>query len=140
MWYTLHGYDCKNVAFAKAGGIQNTFWGLDVIVVPKEPVFLKRGGAVLLSDEVREYCSEHKLLHHLQVALRLVQETFANPRSIYCAVQGDPEFEADWVVITVQLFGQVNDVLEMYEAYTRMLVETIPWPARDSIRLSYDIL
>ena len=94
--------------------------------------------SVLLTDEVLAFCSQQKIFNHFQHALRLAQQSFLDLGNINVKIDNDPESEDVWLLIVVQVHGEIEKVLEMYDTYAKGLIRAVPWPARDKIRLIYD--
>jgi hypothetical protein len=138
---TTEYLDSRNIAISNLGlGVQNVLWSNEsTVTVDREPSH-PQVQSVLLSDEVLLFCSRWQIFHMFQRALRLVQQSFHDLRSIEVQVEGDPESEEEWLVILVKLHCEIEAVLSMYDIYTKGFVRTVPWPVRDKIRLVYDLV
>lgn len=137
---TTEYLDSRNIAISNLGlGVRNVLWPTEPPTVGSEASH-PQARSVLLSDEVLLFCSRWQIFHMFQQALRLAQQSFHELRSIEVEVEGDPESEEEWLVILVKLYCEIEAVLSMYDVYTKGLVRTVPWPARDKIRLVYDLV
>ncbi len=133
--------DSRNIAISNFGlGVRNVLWTNE----PSEASLVApanvQAQSVLLSDEVLSCCARWQTFNHLQRALRIVQQSFVDVTALDVKVESDPESEDEWLMIIVQVHGEIGKVLEMYDSYTKGLVRAVPWPARDRIRLIYDFV
>ncbi len=99
----------------------------------------KRKG-LALSQEVLEFCSEHQLREYLGRAVKLVGECFPCAVEVSVEKGSDPDSEDEWLLLTAQVREQVEPSLDQYDAYTRCLIDAIPWPQRNKIRFNYDLV
>ena len=133
--------DSRNIAISNFGlGVRNVLWTNEPIEVPQNAPAHAQARSVLLSDEVLTFCSRGQIFNHFQRALRLAQQSFLDLKNIEVEIENDPESDDEWLVIVVQVHGEIGKVLEMYDTYTKGLVQAVPWPARDKIRLIYDFV
>lgn len=133
--------DSRNIAISKFGlGVRNVLWTTEPIEVPENAPAHAQARSVLLSDEVLTFCSREQIFNHFHRALRLAQQSFLDLKNIEVEIENDPESEGEWLVIVVQIHGEIGKVLDMYDAYTRKFVRVVPWPALDKIRLIYDFV
>lgn len=140
-WRNLQGLDVRNVVIARAGsGIQNSFWANASTVYFYEEQEKAEAPAVLISERVTDFCYRHQLSTSLQVALRQARYIFSPLQMLTVEVERDCDSEDEWVALLVQVRTDPEQMFEMYEAYTRASLESIPWPARDKIRLTYDLV
>ena len=105
-----------------------------------EPVADIQSRVLTFSEEVIGFCYKHQLLNHLQIALRIAANSFSHLKNINIVVEHDPEVDDEWLTITAQLPGEITEVLDMYDNYSGKVVDSIPWPVREKIRLIYDIV
>lgn len=131
--------DSRNITISNFGlGVRNVLWlnesRIDLGSVPAH----YQAQSVLLSDEVLAFCSRWQVFSYFQRTLRLAQRSFIDLTNIAVNVESDPESEDEWLVIVVQVHGEIGKVLDMYDGYTKKLIREVPWPARDRIRLIYD--
>jgi hypothetical protein len=93
-----------------------------------------------LSEEFYDYWLKHNLGIYLQIAIDLIQQCFSSIKTIGLVSEKDPDTGEEWLVIDVTVEGSIADVLNRYDQYTDLWVALVPWPQRDKIRLSYDII
>ena len=133
--------DSRNITISNFGlGVRNVLWTNEPSESSQNAPTNVQARSVLLSDEVLSFCSRWQLFNHFQRALRLAQHSFLDLRKIDVEIENDPESEDEWLVIVVQVHGDIGKVLDMYDAYTRKFVQVVPWPALDKIRLIYDFV
>lgn len=133
--------DSRNIAISKFGlGVRNVSWTNEPNEASEDISGHAQARSVLLSDEVLSFCSRWQICNHFQRALRLAQHSFLDLKSIEVEIENDPESEDEWIVIVVQVHGEIDKVLDMYDTYTRKFVQMVPWPALDKIRLIYDFV
>lgn len=94
---------------------------------------------LVLSEEVLQFCSHHRLFGYLQLAAKLVDECFPSVVGVAVEKECDPESEDEWLLLTAQLHEQVEAALSQYDTYTRRFIESVPWPQRNRIRFNYDL-
>lgn len=131
--------DSRNITISNLGlGVRNVLWSNESSNTSGSVPAHSQAQSVLISDEVLSFCSRWQIFSYFQRALRLAQQSFLDLTKIEVKVESDPESEDEWLVIVVQVHGEIGKVLSMYDGYTRKLIRTVPWPARDRIRLIYD--
>lgn len=138
---SLEFLDSRNIAISNFGqGICNLFWvnesGSNLETLSSQP----QAKSALLTDEVRSFSAKYQISSYLQKALRLARRTFISLEHIEVTPEVDPETDEEWIAISVKVRGEVMQVLDMYDDYTRKFVESVPWPAREKIRLVYDLI
>ena len=140
-WKSNEGYDVKNVAIARSGsGIQNSFWANTRTQYSYEEPLATEARAVLLSEQVIDFCYQHQVSNWLQLALRQVRQSFTPLIKMHVEVEHDRESDEEWLNIIAEVHAEPDAVLAMYTAYTKDMLRAVPWPARDKIRLIYDIV
>lgn len=92
------------------------------------------------SEEVKRFCEEHGLMQYLISAIDIVRKCFPTIQELFLEKEEDPESGEEWIVIDITVGGEIEEVLENYNNYITMFVSGIPWPAREKIILSYNIL
>ncbi|HKZ18010.1 MAG TPA: hypothetical protein VJ161_11185, partial [Geobacteraceae bacterium] len=107
--------------------------------------FKKRTSADRLADinlsrEEKEFCNRNGILQYIPVASELIKRHFSNIQRIDSEILHDPDTEEQWLVINVQVKGEIEDILNMYDQYTGEWVSSVPWPEREKICLSYIII
>jgi hypothetical protein len=90
------------------------------------------------SDEVARFCQRHGLERHLATAIELAKSCFSAD-DVGLRLQGDPEGSGEWLVIDAPASGAVTDVLKAYRLYKDRLIEVVPRPQRDLLRVAYHI-
>ena len=94
----------------------------------------------LLSPEILQFCSRHEILPYLAVAIDLIEKSFPSIFNLKIYPEQDPETEDEWLLLDLTLQGEVDEVLDNYDAYTDRWICSVPWPQQEKIRLSYNIL
>jgi hypothetical protein len=93
-----------------------------------------------LSGELSDFCVRHELSTHLRVAIGLLKGAFPYVERLNLQLERDPETGDEWVLIELNVSGDVDDVLRRYNHYTDLLVKSVPWPERHKIRIAYNIM
>lgn len=134
-------FDPRNIATSNLGlSLRSILWSKESSIASGCISVQSQERSVLLTEEVLAFCSQQKIFNHFQHALQLAQQSFLDHTDINVKVENDPESDGEWLLIVVQVHGEIEKTLEMYDAYTKGLVRAIPWPARDKIRLIYDFV
>lgn len=90
------------------------------------------------SDEVWEFAQKHRLVTHLETAVRLVKESFRDIRTMYLAFDPDPEEPSlDGIIIQIKVGGLMDEWNEQYKAYALRFLDEIPNDVRSRICLFY---
>lgn len=113
--------DYLQFSFQEAGGIRQTS-------IPALP------------PEVRPFCLKEGILNYVPVATDIIEKSFQQIDKIGMAVEEDPETGERWLLIAITVYGEVGEILEQYDRYTEQWVDAVPWPGRDKIRLSFNII
>lgn len=92
------------------------------------------------SSEVLPFCARLGIMQYLSVALALAQKCFPLTQEPKLHPEEDPETGEEWLRIEVAIQGEIDPGLDNYDRYTDLWVASVPWPARDKIRLSYTLL
>jgi hypothetical protein len=88
-------------------------------------------------EDVTAFCSRHELAGELDEALRLAQVWFPGIEALTVSVREDYENEDVWLSLKITVRAGVEEALQSYERFVQAWVETVPWPKRGLIRLSY---
>lgn len=140
-WKSREGYDVRNFVIARSGpGIQNSFWANIATLYSYEETTGANALAVRLSEQVIDFCHQHQVSNWLQLALRQVHQSFTPLIRIHVEVEHDRESDEEWLDIIAEVHAEPDAVLAMYAVYTKAMLKVVPWPARDKIRLIYDIV
>jgi hypothetical protein len=92
-----------------------------------------------LSDEVRDFCWRHDLLHHLNRAVELARQYFSIVGDPVVKLEQDPE-EGEWyLVLEIRVEGDESECARGDREYLRSWANSTPWPAVHLIQLSYDL-
>lgn len=140
-WKSREGFDFRNVGIARSSpGIQNSFWANTGTMYTYEEPTITDALAVRLPEGVIDFCYQHQMSNWLQTALRQVRHAFAGLVNMQVEVEHDQESDDEWLAIIAEVQADPDNVFAMYTAYTRAMIQAVPWPARDKIRLIYDIV
>ncbi len=120
-----------------AGGVLNTLLWVEQFERAEDERSEHKG--LVLTEEVLEFCSKHRLFGLLQNTVKLVRECFSSVVVLAVEKECDLESEDEWLLVTVELHEQIEAVLRQYDIYTRRFVNCVPWPQRNKIRFSYDL-
>jgi hypothetical protein len=93
-----------------------------------------------LPADLLHFCSQQGVLPPLSVALALIEQCFPSLRELHLQPEHDPETGEEWLGLEITLQDQEDQVLAAYDQYTSQWVATVPWPERQKVRLSYNIL
>ena len=114
---------------------------MSTIDLKNEPLV---GGMVktedFISPEVRNFCAQEGILQYAEGAIDLVQHHFESIQDLALQLQEDPETGEKWAAVDVTIRGELDEILDAYDRYTGQWVTSAPWPERDKIRLSYNIV
>ena len=120
------------------GALLNTFLWVEEFQRAERPASERKG--LVLSEEVLQFCSQHRLFRYLQLAAKLVDDCFPSVVDVAIEKECDPESEDEWLLLTAQLHAQVEAALSQYDTYTRRFINSVPWPQRNKIRFNYDLV
>ena len=99
---------------------------------------------ISLSREAEAFCSRQDIRKYVNVASDLLNQCFSNIRGVDSEVLQDPDTDTDTedqlLVIHVEVKGEIEAVLDMYDKYTEEWVSRVPWPERGKISLSYIVI
>lgn len=93
-----------------------------------------------LSADLLDFCSRHGILSYLPVALDSIETCFSSMQELHLQPEHDPETSEEWLVLDVTIQGDEEKVLDAYGRYIDRWVSAVPWPERNKIRLSYNII
>ncbi|MBU0652031.1 MAG: hypothetical protein KKG96_04035 [Proteobacteria bacterium] len=99
-----------------------------------------RPGVVPLSREAEAFCGCQGIRKYVNVASDLINQCFSNIRGVDSEVLQDPDAEDQFLVIHLEVKGEIEAVLDMYDKYTEEWVSRVPWPDRGKISLSYIVI
>lgn len=94
-----------------------------------------------ISGEVLSFCSNTGILNYLYKAIDIAEKCFDTTiKKRKTELEQDPETGEKWIAINITIEGEVEDFLTKYDDYISNWVSATPWPERDKIRLSYNIV
>jgi hypothetical protein len=106
--------------------------------VTKPKVKSRRIAGLDASDEVWNFAQKHRLVPHLETAVRLVKESFKNIRTMYLTFDPDPEEpKLDGIIIHITIGGPREEWENQYKVYALRFSEEIPNDVRSKICLFY---
>jgi len=120
------------------GAILNTLLWVKQFERAEEGESERKG--LVLSQEVIQFCSHHRIFGYLQLAVNLVHECFPSAADVSVEMESDPESDDEWLLMTAQLRERIEAVLRQYDTYTRRFIGSVPWPQRNKIRFNYDLV
>jgi hypothetical protein len=87
-------------------------------------------------DEVWEFAQKHRLVPHLETAVRLAKESFHDLRTLYLTFAPDPELPSlDGIVIYAKADGTLDDLVQQDRAFALRFTQAIPHEFRSKISL-----
>lgn len=93
-----------------------------------------------LSFETEAFCNNQGIRQYVALALDLLTQCFSGIRRIESEVLQDPDTGDQMMVIHLEIDGEIEAVLDMYDRYTEEWVSRVPWPERSKIALSYIVI
>jgi hypothetical protein len=89
------------------------------------------------SDEVWEFAQKHRLVPHLETAIRLAKESVDNPRSLYLTFEPDPEIPSlHGIGINARVSSRnLDDWERQYRAFQQRFLQELPKEAQHRICL-----
>jgi hypothetical protein len=96
-----------------------------------------RSVVISLSQEAEAFCNRQGIRKYVTVASDLLNQCFSNVRSVESEILQDPDVEDQYLVIHLEVKGEIEAVLDMYDKYAEEWVSRITWPERAKICLSY---
>ena len=91
-------------------------------------------------NEVILFCADQSLIKYLNLAENLIKEHFTTIQKINFSVEYDPETPDKWVIADIEVAGDIDQVLEWENSFIKDWVTFVPYPEREKIRLSCDII
>jgi len=86
------------------------------------------------------FCANQSLLRYLQLIEDLIRKHFPTVQKISFSLDYDPETCNEWVNADIQITGDIGQVIDWEDAFIKEWVSEVPYPERDKIRLSSDIM
>jgi len=98
------------------------------------------GEDVWLSAGLLDFCSRQGILPYLPVAIELIETCFSSIQELQLQLEHDPDTSEEWLVLDITIQGDEEEILDAYGRYVDHWVSAVPWPGRNKIRLSYNIV
>jgi len=95
---------------------------------------------VVHSDEAVLFCANQLLIGHLKFFEDLINKHFPTVQKISFSLDYDPETSDRWVNADAEIPGDVSQAIEWEDGFITEWVSEVPYPERDKIRLSCDIM
>jgi len=86
------------------------------------------------------FCEKEGILQYVSDTIRIIRQSFKRIEDIGLDVEEDPESTEKWLLVSIMVRGTVQEILEEYDHYTENLISDVPFPERDKIRLSFNII
>ena len=93
-----------------------------------------------ISSDILKISVDWGIKDYLFIAIDLVKKHFPTFQDISISLEKDQEIDEEWIVLDVTIEGEIEEVLDKYDKYTENFVYEIPWPERERIRFSYNII
>lgn len=82
---------------------------------------------VSVFDDVWRFATANDLIPHLEIAVRILFESFHEISKVRFAYEIDPEIENEsWITIRAKVDGTLEELLHEDLAYTRAIVRAVP--------------
>lgn len=91
-------------------------------------------------DEAILFCVDQSLIKYLGLAEGLIKKHFNTVHKITFSLEYDPETSEKWVIVDAEISGEIDQVIEWEDNFVRDWVTSVPYPQREKIRLSCDII
>ena len=91
----------------------------------------------VIPPEVLSFCMKEEILNYVSVATETVKRNFQQVEDSELVVEEDPETGEKWVLVSINVHGDVEEVLNQYEDYTEDWVSGVPWPQRDKDKSTF---
>ncbi len=95
---------------------------------------------VVYNEEAVLFCADQSLIEYLRLIEDLIMKHFPTVQKISFSFDYDPETSDKWVNTDTKISGDVNQVIEWEDSFITEWVSKVPYPERDQIRLSCDIM
>jgi hypothetical protein len=80
------------------------------------------------------------LIGYLRLIEDLINKHFPTVQKISFSLNYEPETSDKWVNANTEISGDVSQVIEWEDSFITEWVSEVPYPERDKIRLSCDIM
>jgi len=95
---------------------------------------------VIQGNEVILFCQDESLIKYLGLIESLIKKHFHTVHKISFSTEHDPETSDKWVTAVVEISGEIDQITEWEDNFVRDWVTSVPYPQREKIRLSCDII
>lgn len=95
---------------------------------------------VIQDDEVILFCQDQSLIKYLGLAENLIKKHFSTACKITFYLKYDPETSDKWVGVDTEISAEIDQVIEWENNFVQEWVASVPYPEREKIRLSCDII
>lgn len=138
----VRGIDENRLPFSSGLWVRESTLGeVRVTRAPRERFALQfRGVRIEPTPDILSFCRRQDILQYLQPAFDLIESSFSSSEELSLQLEEDPDTEEKWVVLDVSVQGEVEKILDEYQSYTSHWVSKVPWPERNKIRLSYNLV
>jgi len=92
------------------------------------------------SKETLLFCANESLIKFLGLFEKLIKQHFLTVNSINFTVEYDPELGEKWVSADTKISGEIDQVIKWEDSFIKDWVSVAPYPEREKIRLSCDII
>jgi len=74
------------------------------------------------------------------MALGLIRNSFPSLQRLSLQLELDPDTNEEWILIDFDVDEEIKEILDAYDRYTDHWVKAAPWPQRDKILTSFNVL
>jgi hypothetical protein len=104
--------------------------------VTKPKVKSRRIAGLEASEEVWNFAQKHRLVPHLETAVRLVKESFHDIRKIHLSFEPDPEIPGlDGIAINIKVGGTLDELVKQDQVFALRFIKALPNEHRSKISL-----
>ena len=86
------------------------------------------------------FCQDESLIKYLGLIESLIKKHFHTVHKISFSTEHDPETSDKWVTAVVEISGEIDQIIEWEDNFVKEWVASVPYPQREKIRLSCDII
>jgi len=95
---------------------------------------------VVRDDEAVLFCTDQSLIESLGLIEDLIKKHFPTVSKISFFLEYDPETADKWVSADTEISGDIYKIIEWEDNFIKDWVSLVPYPERNKIRLSCDII
>ncbi len=92
------------------------------------------------SKETLLFCTNESLIKLLGLFEKLIKQHLLTVSSINFTVEYDPELGEKWVSANTKISGKIDQVIKWEDSFIKDWVAVAPYPEREKIKLSCDII